>query len=225
MLTILIIEDDQMISRVIELQLTHAGYAILKAFDGVSGLECFEKNKDTINLVLLDIMMPLLDGYHVLDAIKKKAPKLPVIFLTAKDDVEDVVLGLNQGADDYIKKPFNAPELLARINANLRKQDSSSDDKILTYEDLTLNLTDFSASRNKVPIHLSRTEFDLLHYLLLNHNLVQTREQILNHVWGYDYYGNDNIVDVYIKYLRDKIDKPYERKLIQTVRGRGYVIK
>ncbi len=120
MLTILIIEDDQMISRVIELQLTHAGYAIFKAFDGVSGLECFEKNKDTINLVLLDIMMPLLDGYHVLDAIKKKAPKLPVIFLTAKDDVEDVVLGLNQGASPLtspilaqvvIKCPFIYPEL------------------------------------------------------------------------------------------------------------------
>lgn len=220
---ILIVEDDKKISRIIELQLNHTGYETLKAFNGREALEILN-NTPNINLILLDIMLPELNGYEVLSYIREQIPDLPVIFLTAKDATEDVVKGLNLGADDYITKPFVFDELLARIKANLRKQTTHSNN-LLTFEDITIDLDTFSVVRDGQSIELSKTEFDLLHYLVLNHGLVQSREQILNQVWGFDYFGNDNIVDVYIKYLRDKIDKPFERKLIQTVRGRGYVIK
>jgi DNA-binding response OmpR family regulator len=221
---ILIAEDDRSVSRIIELQLTHAGFETLAAYDGAEALQVFYAQAESVDLVLLDIMMPVKNGFTVLAAIKKRAPKTPVIFLTARDATEDVVTGLNSGADDYVTKPFDFNELLARINANLRK-DEAADSETVSFEDLTVDLSDFTVNRSGQPIHLSRTEFDLLYYLMLNHHLVQSREQILNQVWGYDYGGNDNIVDVYIKYLRDKIDKPFERKLIHTVRGRGYVIK
>ncbi|MEG1432919.1 response regulator transcription factor [Eubacterium sp.] len=225
MKTILIVEDDRQISRIIELQLHHAGFNTLKAYDGLEAQQVFYAHSEAIDLVLLDVMLPIKDGFAVLLAIRKKEPTQPIIFLTAKDATEDVVRGLNNGANDYIKKPFDFEELLARINANIRKKADGSKEDSLTYVDLTMDLTDFTVRRSDLEIHLSRTEFDLLYYLMLNHHLVQTREQILNHVWGYDYDGNENIIDVYIKYLRDKIDKPFERKLIQTVRGRGYVIK
>lgn len=170
-------------------------------------------------------MLPQLNGYEVLKYIREHSPELPVIFLTAKDDTGDVVNGLNLGADDYITKPFIFDELLARIKANLRKKAAASPKNSVSFEDLAIDLDTFMVTRGGESIELSKTEFDLLHYLVLNHGLVQSREQILNQVWGFDYFGNDNIVDVYIKYLRDKIDKPFERKLIQTVRGRGYVVK
>ena len=170
-------------------------------------------------------MLPQLNGYEVLKYIRERSPELPVIFLTAKDDTGDVVNGLNLGADDYITKPFIFDELLARIKANLRKKAAVSPRNRVAFEDLSIDLDTFMVSRGGESIELSKTEFDLLHYLVLNHGLVQSREQILDQVWGFDYFGNDNIVDVYIKYLRDKIDKPFEKKLIQTVRGRGYVIK
>ncbi|GFZ22180.1 DNA-binding response regulator [Lacrimispora indolis] len=221
---ILIVEDDKKISRIIELQLNHAGFETVKAFNGREAIDVFNNTPD-IGLVLLDIMLPQLNGYEVLKYIRERSPELPVIFLTAKDDTGDVVNGLNLGADDYITKPFIFDELLARIKANLRKKAAVSPRNSVAFEDLSIDLDTFMVSRGGESIELSKTEFDLLHYLVLNHGLVQSREQILDQVWGFDYFGNDNIVDVYIKYLRDKIDKPFEKKLIQTVRGRGYVIK
>lgn len=221
---ILIVEDDKKISRIIELQLNHAGFETVKAFNGREAIDVFN-NTPKINLILLDIMLPQLNGYEVLKYIREQSPELPVIFLTARDDSTDVVRGLNLGADDYVTKPFVFDELLARINANLRKKNVVSAKKAVAFEDLEIDLDTFTVCRGSQNIELSKTEFDLLHYLVLNHGLVQSREQILDQVWGFDYFGNDNIVDVYIKYLRDKIDKPFERKLIQTVRGRGYVIK
>lgn len=221
---ILIVEDDKKISRIIELQLNHAGFETVKAFNGREAIDVFN-NTPKINLILLDIMLPQLNGYEVLKYMREQSPELPVIFLTARDDSTDVVRGLNLGADDYVTKPFVFDELLARINANLRKKNAVSAKKAVAFEDLEIDLDTFTVCRGSQNIELSKTEFDLLHYLVLNHGLVQSREQILDQVWGFDYFGNDNIVDVYIKYLRDKIDKPFERKLIQTVRGRGYVIK
>lgn len=220
---ILIVEDDKKISRIIELQLNHSGFQTLKAFNGHEAINILNSNTE-IHLILLDIMLPILNGYEVLAFIRKQIPDLPVVFLTAKDATDDVVKGLNLGADDYITKPFVFDELLARIKANLRKQTTHSTNT-LSFDALQIDLDTFSVVRNGQSIELSKTEFDLLHCLVLNHGLVQSREQILNQVWGYDYFGNDNIVDVYIKYLRDKVDKPFDKKLIQTIRGRGYVVK
>lgn len=220
---ILIVEDDKKISRIIELQLNHSGFQTLKAFNGHEAINILNSNTE-IHLILLDIMLPILNGYEVLAFIRKQIPDLPVVFLTAKDATDDVVKGLNLGGDDYITKPFVFDELLARIKANLRKQTTHSTNT-LSFDDLQIDLDTFSVVRNGQSIELSKTEFDLLHCLVLNHGLVQSREQILNQVWGYDYFGNDNIVDVYIKYLRDKVDKPFDKKLIQTIRGRGYVVK
>ncbi|PKM48890.1 MAG: DNA-binding response regulator, partial [Firmicutes bacterium HGW-Firmicutes-6] len=151
---------------------------------------------------------------------------LPIILLTARDDTNDVVTGFELGADDYVTKPFNFEELLARIKANIRKNTPEAAlNTHLVFKDIEIDLDSFSVKRQSQEIGLSRTEFDLFYYLVLNHDLVQSREQILTKVWGFDYDGGDNIVDVYIKYLRDKIDRDFDEKLIQTVRGRGYVVR
>lgn len=223
--TILIVEDDTKIARIIELQLTHAGFKTLRASEGRSALRTLEDRRD-IDLILLDIMLPGPDGYTILEHIRKKDSQIPVIFLTARDDTTDIVRGLSLGADDYVTKPFVFDELLARIQANLRKKAAANPpDNTLVFADLSIDLDTFTARRSDLVLKLSRTEFDLLHYLVLNHGIVQSREQILDHVWGYDYEGSANVVDVYIKYLRDKIDKPFDEKHIQTIRGRGYVIR
>ncbi|MBC3798202.1 response regulator transcription factor [Acetobacterium tundrae] len=222
---ILIIEDDKKISRIIELQLNHAGFKTTKAFTGREGIETFNQHP-AFDLILLDIMLPEASGYDVLHYIKSQNNQIPVIFLTAKDGTQDVVKGFELGADDYVTKPFNFDELLARIKANIRK--STHDNLIKThiiFKDIEIDLDNFRVIRNSKEIDLSRTEFDLLYYLVLNHDLVQSREQILDNVWGFDYEGGDNIVDVYIKYLRDKIDRNYNEKRIQTIRGRGYVVR
>lgn len=223
---ILIVEDEKKIARIIELQLKYAGYETDLAQDGAEAIEkCLKQSYD---LILMDIMMPKVDGLTACKEIKLHDPTAKVIMLTAKDDIQDVITGLDGGADDYVTKPFIFDELLARIRANIRKTSASaiaSNEEILTFEDLVVNTSTFEVSRNSQEIDLSKTEFDLLKHLLINKGLVLTREQILNKVWGYDYYGSLNIVDVYIKYLRDKVDRDFDRKLIQTVRGRGYVVK
>lgn len=222
---ILIIEDDKKIARIIELQLNHAGFATTKAFTGREGIEAFNQHP-AFDLVLLDIMLPEVSGYEVLSYIKSSHNQTPVIFLTAKDGTRDVVAGFEQGADDYVTKPFNFDELLARIKANIRKNAPENPAKNqIRFKDIEIDLINFRVKRQEQEIELSRTEFDLLYYLVLNHDLVQSREQILDKVWGFDYEGGDNIVDVYIKYLRDKLDRDYDEKRIQTVRGRGYVVR
>jgi len=222
---ILIVEDDKKISRIIELQLNHAGFNTVKAFTGREAIEMVTQNPN-FDLILLDIMLPEVSGIEVLKYIKSKDQKMPVIFLTAKDDTRDMVSGFELGADDYVTKPFNFDELLARIKANIRKNEIQQSTKNnISFRDIEINLECFTVKRQEKFVELSRTEFDLLYFLVLNHDLVQSREQILNKVWGFDYDGVDNIVDVYIKYLRDKIDRDYDEKRIQTVRGRGYVVR
>lgn len=221
---ILIVEDELKISRIIDLQLKYAGYETDIAYDGAEAIEKVTANK--FDLILLDVMMPKTDGITACTAIKRIAPDTKVIMLTAKDDIQDVIRGLDSGADDYVTKPFIFDELLARIRANIRKQTTqTSTSDMLVYEDIIINSSTYEVLRNSEQIELSKTEFDLLKHLILNKGIVMTREQILNKVWGYDYYGNLNIVDVYIKYLRDKIDRGYDRKIIHTIRGRGYVVR
>lgn len=222
---VLLVDDDEKILRILKLQLQHNQFEVFTAEDGNKALEIFV-NEQNIPLILLDIMLPGIDGIALCKKFKAINPAVKVIIVSAKDQSKDVVQGLNSGADDYIRKPFIFDELLARIHANLRKNvHGEFSDNMIVFEDLAINLNTFEVIRSQRKIELSKTEFDLLEYLVVNHDLVQSREQILNRVWGYNYYGNYNIVDVYIKYLRDKVDKDFERKLIQTVRGRGYVVK
>lgn len=222
---ILVVEDEKKIARIIELQLSHIGYDVTLVHEGHEAMRVFEEN--TFDIVLLDVMLPGLDGFEICRRMKAINAELPIIMVSAKDEINDVIDGLDNGADDYVTKPFILDELMARIRSNIRKykkaQNKPSQD--LTFEDLIINIQTYEVHRADEKIELSKTEFDLLHQLVLNKEIVLTREQILNKVWGYDYFGSDNVVDVYIKYLRDKIDKPYERKIIHTVRGRGYVIK
>jgi len=221
---ILIVEDEVKISRIIDLQLKYAGYETDLAFDGTEAIEKVGLNK--YDLILLDVMMPKTDGLTACNAIKKMHPDMKIIMLTAKDDIQDVINGLDSGADDYVTKPFIFDELLARIRANIRKKAQfTPTTDLIVFEDVIINSVTYEVSRAGNAVELSKTEFDLLKHLIINKNIVLTREQILNKVWGYDYYGSLNIVDVYIKYLRDKIDRDYSRKLIQTIRGRGYVVR
>lgn len=221
---ILIVEDEVKISRIIDLQLKYAGYETDLAFDGTEAIEKVGLNK--YDLILLDVMMPKTDGLTACNAIKKMHPDMKIIMLTAKDDIQDVINGLDSGADDYVTKPFVFDELLARIRANIRKKAQfTPTTDLIVFEDVIINSVTYEVSRAGNAVELSKTEFDLLKHLIINKNIVLTREQILNKVWGYDYYGSLNIVDVYIKYLRDKIDRDYSRKLIQTIRGRGYVVR
>ena len=221
---ILIVEDEVKISRIIDLQLKYAGYETDLAFDGSEAIDKVGLNK--YDLILLDVMMPKTDGLTACNAIKKMYPDMKIIMLTAKDDIQDVINGLDSGADDYVTKPFVFDELLARIRANIRKKAQfTPTTDLIVFEDVIINSVTYEVSRAGQTVELSKTEFDLLKHLIINKNIVLTREQILNKVWGYDYYGSLNIVDVYIKYLRDKIDRGYDRKLIQTIRGRGYVVR
>ena len=221
---ILIVEDELKISRIIDLQLKYAGYDTDLAYNGAEAIE--KANQNTYDLILLDVMMPVIDGLTACNAIKKLHPDLKIIMLTAKDDMQDVINGLDSGADDYVTKPFQFEELLARIRANMRKKATpATSEDILIVDDVLIDLLKYEVTRAGKQIDLSKTEFDLLKHLFINRGIVLTREQILNKVWGYDYYGNLNIVDVYIKYLRDKIDRDYEKKIIHTIRGRGYIVR
>ncbi|MBZ2173989.1 response regulator transcription factor [Schnuerera sp. xch1] len=222
---ILIIEDEEKIARFIELELKHEGYEVKKAYNGRDGLEAFETHP--FDLVLLDIMLPGLNGIEVLRRIRQFS-NLPIILLTARDTVVDKVTGLDGGADDYITKPFAIEELLARIRAALRKKDISNQTEIsseLVVGGLRLDPQRREVHVNDNLVHLTKREFDLLYYLLENKNIVINRETMLEHIWGYDFSGDTNAVDVYVRYLRSKIEEPFGIKLIYTVRGVGYVIK
>lgn len=216
---ILIVEDEERIARVLELELEHEGYETKKVLDGLDGLSAFRA--EAFDLVLLDVMLPGLDGMGVLRRIRQGSD-VPVIMLTAKDEVTDKVNGLDLGASDYVTKPFDMDELLARIRAALRKTAQSAS---LSAADLTINEESREVTRNGQPIELTPREYDLLVCLLKNKRHVLSREQLLDSVWGYDYYGDTNVVDVYIRYVRNKVDKPFETSLIHTVRGVGYVLK
>jgi len=220
---ILIIEDEVKIARFIELELKYEGYVVEQQHDGRSGLE--RAMSGHFDLIILDVMLPSLNGMEVLRRLRQSS-ETPVIMLTAKDEVTDKVMGLDIGADDYMTKPFAIEELLARIRTALkRKKASSSNLNLITVGGLKIDLDKHSVSFNHERIDLTKKEYDLLKYLIENKNLVLTRDKILEAVWGYDYYGDTNVVDVYIRYLRVKLDDRFNIKLIHTVRGVGYILK
>jgi len=218
---ILIIEDEEKIARFVELELGYEGYTTTKAFDGRTGLELAETGE--FDLVLLDIMLPQLSGMEVLRRLRRTS-SVPIIMLTARDSVVDKVSGLDSGASDYITKPFAIEELLARIRAALRKT-IQEDVAVLSASGLLLDTSRHTVTMMGTPIELTKREFDLLHYLLKNKGLVISREALLENVWGFDFTGETNAVDVYVRFLRGKIDEVFGIKLIHTVRGVGYVIK
>lgn len=220
---ILIVEDELKIARFLELELEYEGYIVEKVYDGRSGLnKAVDGNFD---LIILDIMLPVMNGIEVLRRLRLHS-QIPVIVLTAKDEIMDKVTGLDMGADDYVTKPFVIEELLARIRTSLRRKAAIvKSSKILTIKGLCLDTQKYNVVYNGNDIELTKKEFGLLQYLMENKNLVLTREKIIESVWGYDYVGDTNVVDVYIRYLRSKIDDIYEIKLISTVRGVGYVVK
>ncbi len=216
---ILVIEDDAAIGRVLQLELEHEGYAVEVARDGLAGLEKALKEPD---LVILDLMLPRMDGIEVCKRIRGKSA-LPIIMLTAKDRVPDRVEGLDVGADDYMVKPFATEELLARVRARLRERLPKTN--VISYRDVVMDRDRHEVSRAGQAISLTAKEYALLEYLLLHRNKVHTRDELFNGVWGSDFLGDSNLIDVYIRYLRTKIDEGYEHKLIATVRGVGYTIK
>ncbi|MDR3586700.1 MAG: response regulator transcription factor [Desulfosporosinus sp.] len=221
---ILIIEDEKPIARFLELELLHEGYMVDIAHDGRIGLEKAVAD-DGYTLILLDIMLPGINGIEVLRRIRQSM-STPIIMLTARDEVTDKVMGLDTGADDYVTKPFVIEELLARIRAALRKKDLSKEDvSLLKIFDLELDIARHETKRASQGIDLTKKEYDLLEYLMRNKGLVLTRSQILENAWGFEFAGDTNVVDVYIRYLRSKIDEGYDRKLIQTIRGVGYSIR
>ena len=224
MTKILLVEDEEKPARFVELELKHEGYEVDKAFDGRTGLEMAEGGG--YDLLLLDIMLPGLNGLEVLRRLRKAGSEMPVIMLTARDAVMDKVTGLDMGADDYVTKPFSIEELLARIRAALRKQSAQKQDSgLLSCGGLTVDVSRHRVTRDGKDIELTGREFSLLQYFMENKTIVLTRDQLLEKVWGYEYLGETNVVDVYVRYLRGKIDDGFDQKLLQTVRGVGYVLR
>lgn len=220
---ILIVEDEDKIARFVELELMHEGYEVDKAFDGRTGLD--KALAGNYSLIILDIMLPKLNGLEVLRRVRKEY-QTPVIMLTARDAVMDKVAGLDAGADDYLTKPFAIEELLARIRVALkRKNIVEFETRKMTIGDVTLDVDRHEVSVKGEQVELTNREFELLHVLMENKGIVMDREKLINQVCGYDFVGETNTIDVYIRYLRAKIDDRYGIKLISTVRGVGYVIK
>lgn len=220
---ILLIEDEEKIARFTELELVHEGYEVGKAYDGRQGLE--EAISGKYDLVLLDVMLPALNGLEVLRRLRKES-SVPVIMLTARDAVMDKVSGLDAGADDYITKPFAIEELLARVRVALKKNtDQVQQTHRLTVCGVTMDTDRHEVTCNGEAIELTNREYELVHVLMENKNIVMDREKLMNRVCGYDYIGETNIIDVYVRHIRSKIDDVYGIRFIQTVRGVGYVIK
>lgn len=224
MASILVVEDEDKIARFIELELKHEGYEVEKAMDGRSGLERAENG--SFDLVLLDVMLPQLNGFEVLRRLRKSS-EVPVIMLTARDAVMDKVAGLDGGADDYITKPFAIEELLARIRLAIKKHSNTRKEEagVLRCGKLTLDPERYEVRYAEKPVELTHREFELLRVLLENKNIVISRDTLLQKVCGYDYMGETNVIDVYVRYLRSKLDEVQGVRIIQTVRGVGYVIR
>lgn len=219
---ILVAEDEGELNRLIRCTLEDEGYAVDAVLDGQSALDYLQAGE--YDAVILDIMMPKLDGLTVLRRYRSGGGRSPVIFLTARDAIDDRVEGLDSGADDYLVKPFSFAELLARVRVLLRNKGEQKSNT-LTVADLTLDLSSHRVTRGGKEIELSSKEFAILEYMMLNEETILSRESFRNHVWSWDYEGESNVVDVYIRFLRKKIDDGFEKKLIQTVRGSGYMIK
>ncbi len=219
---ILIAEDEKNLNRILVKQFTKLGYSVDSCFDGES-VSVYIANAD-YDVIILDIMMPKKDGFQVLREMRDKGNSTPVIFLTAKSEIEDRVTGLDLGANDYVVKPFSFEELAARVRMVTRKATGSSTN-IYTVADLTVDIKSHEVTRSGVKIELSAREYAILETLVKNAGTVMSREKIETSVWNYDYLGGTNVIDVYIRYLRKKIDDGHELKLIRTVRGAGYVLK
>jgi len=220
---ILIIEDEIKIARFLELELKYEGYETYQCHDGREGLD--KATNEIFDLIILDIMLPSLNGMEVLRRLRQVSA-VPVIMLTAKDETMDKVMGLDIGADDYMTKPFAIEELLARIRTALKKAPAFKEKlNILSIGELALNFDQHMVTFLNNPIELTKTEFDLLKYLMENKNIVLSRNKIIDTVWGYEYMGDTNVVDVYIRYLRSKIDDRFNKKFIHTMRGVGYLLK
>lgn len=219
---ILLVEDEIKLARFIELELQSEGYRVTVAHDGMSGLSLVRESEP--DLAILDWMMPGLTGVELCRRLRATGIKIPVILLTAKDEVGDRVTGLDAGADDYLVKPFSIEELLARIRAHLRRTQETDTD-LLQFEDLSLNRRTREVHRGQRSIDLTAKEFDLLQYLMSHPRQVFTREQILENIWGYDFLGDSNIIEVYVRYLRLKLEQESEKRLIHTARGVGYSLR
>lgn len=219
---ILFAEDEPDLNDIVTKKLTDEGFSVDRCFNGEDALYHLEVAE--YDAVILDIMMPKIDGLSVLKKARAKGLKTPVLFLTARDSIEDRVTGLDSGANDYLVKPFSLEELMARIRVMTRLSHGVSEN-ILSIADLTLNTSTHIVTRGEVEINLTAKEYQLLEYLLYNKETVLSREKIENHIWNFDYEGSTNVIDVYIRYLRKKIDDGFTPKLIHTVRGAGYVLK
>lgn len=219
---ILVVEDEAKVTSFIKKGLEQAGYEVSVATDGEAGLDSFRS--DDFDLVLLDLMLPRISGWELISLFRKRNPLVPIIAISAKTAVEDRVQGLNMGCDDYLVKPFAFAELLARIQAQLRRG-AALGSMELSVADLTLNPIKRKVTRGGKTIDLSNKEFMLLEYLMRNKDQVVTRNMIVENVWGSSFNSFTNVVDVYINYLRNKVDREFEPRLIQTVRGAGYMLQ
>jgi DNA-binding response OmpR family regulator len=219
---ILLVEDEVKLARFIELELGSEGYRVSVAHDGMTGLSLVRESEP--DLAILDWMLPGLTGVELCRRMRSTGIKIPVILLTARDEVGDRVTGLDAGADDYLVKPFSIEELLARIRAHLRRTQETDAD-LLQFEDLSLNRRTREVHRGQRSIDLTAKEFDLLQYLMSHPRQVFTRDQILENIWGYDFLGDSNIIEVYVRYLRLKLEQDNEKRLIHTARGVGYSLR
>ena len=223
---ILVIEDEKNLNDIIVKRLILEKYGVDTCFNGNDALEYIFSTE--YDVIVSDIMLPGIDGFEILKRIREKGIKTPVLLLTALDGIEDRVKGLDYGADDYLVKPFAFDELMARIRVLLRRNSTNGNfnaSNVFSIANLTVNCNSHDVFRDDVPIKLSTREFTILEYMIRNKERVLSREQIEQHIWNYDYEGGTNVIDVYIRYLRRKIDKDFEPKLIHTVRGIGYVLK
>ncbi len=218
--SVLVVEDERRIARIIELELVHEGFAVVLATDGVTGLRMALEQE--FGVIILDLMLPELSGLEVCKRVRVQK-RTPIIILTARDTTGDKVAGLDAGADDYVTKPFATEELLARVRAAIRRGETRAEE--LTCGNLTVFPAARRATRAGVQLELTAREFDLLHFLMEHTDKVLSRDVILRRVWGYDFEGETNVVDVYIRYLRMKVDEPFGYPLIHTIRGVGYVLR
>ncbi len=219
---ILLAEDERDMNKIITKKLVSEGYSVDSCFDGEEAYDHIIGTE--YDGIVLDIMMPKLDGFTILLKMRAQKNDTPVLFLTAKDSVEDRIKGLDLGANDYLIKPFSLEELMARIRVMTRLKTGKTTN-ILTVADLTLDTASHIVKRGDDVINLSAKEYQMLQYMMYNVGVVLSREKIENHIWNYEYEGGTNVVDVYIRYLRKKIDSSYDTKLIHTIRGSGYVIR
>ncbi|XID93291.1 response regulator transcription factor [Paenibacillaceae bacterium WGS1546] len=221
---IAVIDDDEKITALLRRSLAFEGYEIATAPDGAEGLKLLGQRQ--ADLVILDVMMPKMDGWEVCRRLRQAGIGCPVLMLTAKDDVSDRVKGLDLGADDYLVKPFALEELMARVRALLRRrQDKLEEDERFRFEDLTMDVAGREIARGDRRIELTAKEFDLLHLFMQNPKRVLSRDLIMERIWGYDYSGESNVLEVYVAMLRQKLEENGEKRLIQTVRGAGYILK